>query len=478
MSIASELEALNTNLEAAKAAVTAAGGTVGDTGLAGLATEVASIPSGGGDPYDGHGPVSEIDRKYAEMEMTFELDTRPGEWERVYRTMKLDGEYVMEWEEYQYEDWEGQTQTAYRKNLKSKFADIHDVHYLKPFDLDLQSLSEQIMSELGWFEPNTLYSYLEFGFTFYQLYEFPQINVTPYDVSTYGGVSLPSAFFNSYPYINYSELYSNTSLLSIASSLDVYVCLENGNNLGMTANNPISFPGIQNLQRINIYPSSNKTVYISDLGNIETLDVGITNDDKQPSVSFLENSYPNIHHLSGVLCSDFQKFPNLEDWRYLYYDNTDQGRTPFYVGTIDVPNWAGGADLRGAFRAVSDNIVLTGGSSSVDFRETFRGSAVVSVDMSGMSNTTSISLHQTFSECYRLRTVKFPAVSFSFISVPFYMCYALTTLDLSGVVSSSAVSLANNMGADVRKDCAITVIDQAAADAFTAKGFTNVTVAS
>lgn len=48
MSIATELEALNTNLTAAKAAVTAKGGTVGDTGLAGLATEIASIPAGGG----------------------------------------------------------------------------------------------------------------------------------------------------------------------------------------------------------------------------------------------------------------------------------------------------------------------------------------------------------------------------------------------------------------------------------------------
>lgn len=48
MSIASEITALNTNLTAAKNAVTAKGGTVGDTGLAGLASEIASIPSGGG----------------------------------------------------------------------------------------------------------------------------------------------------------------------------------------------------------------------------------------------------------------------------------------------------------------------------------------------------------------------------------------------------------------------------------------------
>lgn len=48
MSIASEITALNTNLTAAKNAVVAKGGTVGDTGLSGLANEIAGIPSGGG----------------------------------------------------------------------------------------------------------------------------------------------------------------------------------------------------------------------------------------------------------------------------------------------------------------------------------------------------------------------------------------------------------------------------------------------
>lgn len=46
MSIATEIEDLNTNLTAAKSAVTAKGGTVGDTGLAGLAEEIASISCG------------------------------------------------------------------------------------------------------------------------------------------------------------------------------------------------------------------------------------------------------------------------------------------------------------------------------------------------------------------------------------------------------------------------------------------------
>lgn len=48
--IAEEITALNTNLAAAKAAVTTAGGTVGDTGLAGLASEIATIPGGGPTP--------------------------------------------------------------------------------------------------------------------------------------------------------------------------------------------------------------------------------------------------------------------------------------------------------------------------------------------------------------------------------------------------------------------------------------------
>lgn len=49
MSIASEISDLATNLASAKNAITAKGGTVGDTGLSGLATEIASIPTGSSD---------------------------------------------------------------------------------------------------------------------------------------------------------------------------------------------------------------------------------------------------------------------------------------------------------------------------------------------------------------------------------------------------------------------------------------------
>lgn len=58
MTIASEISDLQTNLTAAKNAVTAKGGTVGNTGLAGLASEIAGIPSGGG----GGGAVPAIAR--------------------------------------------------------------------------------------------------------------------------------------------------------------------------------------------------------------------------------------------------------------------------------------------------------------------------------------------------------------------------------------------------------------------------------
>lgn len=48
MTIASILEDMSDAVDDAKLAIAAKGGTVGDTGLAGLATEVATIPSGGG----------------------------------------------------------------------------------------------------------------------------------------------------------------------------------------------------------------------------------------------------------------------------------------------------------------------------------------------------------------------------------------------------------------------------------------------
>lgn len=50
MSIATELTALRTNLANAKDAIEKKGGTVSDTGLAGLATEIGTIPSGGETP--------------------------------------------------------------------------------------------------------------------------------------------------------------------------------------------------------------------------------------------------------------------------------------------------------------------------------------------------------------------------------------------------------------------------------------------
>lgn len=68
MSIATELTALNTNLQAAKTAVTTKGGTVGNTGLAGLASEIATIPSGGGSD-DLELPEPETHECYALLEI-------------------------------------------------------------------------------------------------------------------------------------------------------------------------------------------------------------------------------------------------------------------------------------------------------------------------------------------------------------------------------------------------------------------------
>jgi hypothetical protein len=72
MSIASEIQDLNTNLAAAKSAVTAKGGTVSDTGLAGLASEIASIPSGGGS-LASYGTVTYLDDN--NVEQTLALTT-------------------------------------------------------------------------------------------------------------------------------------------------------------------------------------------------------------------------------------------------------------------------------------------------------------------------------------------------------------------------------------------------------------------
>lgn len=68
MSIASEITDLQTNLTNAKSAVTAKGGTVGDTGLAGLALEIATIPSGG--TLDNYGSIKYLDSNDVEQTLT------------------------------------------------------------------------------------------------------------------------------------------------------------------------------------------------------------------------------------------------------------------------------------------------------------------------------------------------------------------------------------------------------------------------
>lgn len=79
MSISTELTALNDNLKAAKDAVTAKGGAIGDTGLKGLASEIASIPAGWGGGYDPLDPQSAYDA------------TRPKDWLKM--PTPNEGEY-------------------------------------------------------------------------------------------------------------------------------------------------------------------------------------------------------------------------------------------------------------------------------------------------------------------------------------------------------------------------------------------------
>ena len=67
MTIASEIEDLQTNLAAAKSAVVAKGGTSGDTGLAGLATEITSIPSAS---LTNYGTLTYLDNNDVEQTLT------------------------------------------------------------------------------------------------------------------------------------------------------------------------------------------------------------------------------------------------------------------------------------------------------------------------------------------------------------------------------------------------------------------------
>lgn len=73
MSIASELTALSNNLTAAKNAVTTKGGTAGDTGLAGLASEIATIPTGGG-TLDNYGSITYLDSNNAKQTLTLSTE--------------------------------------------------------------------------------------------------------------------------------------------------------------------------------------------------------------------------------------------------------------------------------------------------------------------------------------------------------------------------------------------------------------------
>lgn len=74
MTIAGELQDLSTNLQSAKDAVTNKGGSVGDTGLNGLATEINSIPSGGGG-ITNYGSITYLDNNNISQTLTLENET-------------------------------------------------------------------------------------------------------------------------------------------------------------------------------------------------------------------------------------------------------------------------------------------------------------------------------------------------------------------------------------------------------------------
>ena len=81
MSIATELTELANNLSAAKNAVTNMGGSVGDTGLAGLASEIDSIPSGGGE-----GDYPELITMSSDYGVLFFWDDMGTKFDTVYVT--------------------------------------------------------------------------------------------------------------------------------------------------------------------------------------------------------------------------------------------------------------------------------------------------------------------------------------------------------------------------------------------------------
>jgi len=163
MSIATEITALNNNLTAAKNAVTAKGGTVGNTGLAGLATEIESIPSGGASmpPYGQIEYYWDVrDVYFAEGEgcivTIVDADAYAAFFEEVFAPMGSTGDIQYQNGEWTYYDWEDpddpektvditaiglsvvfdDPSDPYGRIMCSRAREIHDESGLTTLDLD------------------------------------------------------------------------------------------------------------------------------------------------------------------------------------------------------------------------------------------------------------------------------------------------------------------------------------------------------
>lgn len=492
MSVSEQIADLNTNLAAAKSAVETAGGTVGDTGLAGLATEIASIPSGGGgtDLFELFGvnslPVepTEVDYKYAAMEWTFEPDVKDGGdmGGPVIRSLKLNGEYVydMEYHEGGEEEWE---MPYYSKSLKSKFNDIRQLNYIKPISLNLTAWANSCQNQYPYFYIDwyRLGDYIDL-YLCSNVVAFPRITITgsPFNASTYNAqIDLPGALIGSSSLSDLSNMYS-PNLLKIAYSFTYDIDLvDSESRMGLSADKPFDFSTYNNLRSLTIKHSSLtpkdsgsssyylNNLYFGNLGQVEYLDMENT-DTKNVNYVFSDSiTYSMIQQIGGVTnLSKFQLY-NASKNKPLYVKKlTGNIGTTLSSPTITLPSWSTGTDKRVQFDGeynkgyapIWSNLTFAGGgtdtiyltmSSSYLWEAVIVG-GVAHIDMSGITCPVNLENAQMyFNGAKNLRSIIFPpnCTDPSFASKgtysqpkyagPFLGCFQLNTIDMSGVSFSN-----------------------------------------